>query len=212
MTDRAQILADSKSILESVPAWPHKRTINNPSSSTIIQTKTLDDGLFWASRTTTLPYSNQQQQQQLRDVIIGASTIGSTHSDHEMKYIHQIKSIDVSNITTYPDGWSYRLIADYSFGMGLKQRRFIEDIHVYEFPDSGYVISIPHLDNDDDDGFVRAKYHSIEKLMWDDDDEIKWIMATTSSAGGFIPDWMTNWKLPTEIAKDVPAVLHCIKP
>lgn len=71
---------------------------------------------------------------------------------------------------------------------------------------------------------VRGRYCSVEVVRelppsghghghGDDDDEenrIQWRMATTSDAGGNIPQWMTNMSLPGKISEDVPSFLKWI--
>lgn len=225
--ERDTLLAESKTILKSVTNWkPGKQFKSNVIPETITTstyfTTNIRDNQFWCARESLIPSAYKQK---VIDCLIGTANIGSTHSDHEVNYVEEFDSLKISNVTEYPDGgWSYELHANYKFGtIGISNRMFYESVHIYKFDKSNqteeddkdtkcaYIISVP-IDGPTG-SFVIGKYHSIEKISWSDnkDSDLKWIMATTSDAGGYLPRWLTNMILPGAISNDVPSVLKYIQ-
>lgn len=225
--ERDTLLAESKTILKSVTNWkPGKQFKSNVIPETITtstySTTNIRDNQFWCARESLIPSAYKQK---VIDCLIGTANIGSTHSDHEVNYVEEFDSLKISNVTEYPDGgWSYELHANYKFGtIGISNRMFYESVHIYKFDKNNqteeddkdtncaYIISVP-IDGPTG-SFVIGKYHSIEKISWSDnkDSDLKWIMATTSDAGGYLPRWLTNMILPGAISNDVPSVLKYIQ-
>ena len=50
---------------------------------------------------------------------------------------------------------------------------------------------------------VKARYASVERILELPDDRVEWRMATSSSAGGLVPQFMNNFALPGAISKVV---------
>lgn len=204
--DRTKLLNESKSILDSVTSWKPHKEYHHSAIPTILYT-TNKNSEFWCCRKSIIP---NEYQEGLLECIIGQPTKGSTHSDHEARYIKEISSITVDDIQEYEDGWSYKLVADYDFGGLLSKRRFYELQQVYKFENCAYILSIP-IDGPSRNDYIIGKYHSIERLSWGNQDGgVEWMMATTSDPGGYIPKWITKLSVPGAIAKDVPSVLNYI--
>ncbi|EJD44162.1 hypothetical protein AURDEDRAFT_152230 [Auricularia subglabra TFB-10046 SS5] len=58
---------------------------------------------------------------------------------------------------------------------------------------------------------VRGRYASAERLRKLDDGRVEWLMATSSAAGGNIPQFVQDMSIPGQIAHDVPKFLAWIK-
>lgn len=58
---------------------------------------------------------------------------------------------------------------------------------------------------------VRGRYASVERLRKLDDGRVEWLMATSSAAGGNIPQFVQDMSIPGQIAHDVPKFLAWIK-
>jgi len=62
----------------------------------------------------------------------------------------------------------------------------------------------PYCEYARDKSLVMAAYASIERVrLLPSNDEVEWIMATASDAGGVLPQWMQNMTVPGLVAKDV---------
>jgi hypothetical protein len=48
---------------------------------------------------------------------------------------------------------------------------------------------------------VKGKYVSVERFRQLEGGKLEWIMATSSTPGGSIPDWLTERSIPGEIIK-----------
>ena len=48
---------------------------------------------------------------------------------------------------------------------------------------------------------VKGRYASVERILELPDDKIEWRMATASSAGGLIPQFLTDFALPEAVSK-----------
>ncbi|KAG7662128.1 uncharacterized protein J8A68_004390 [[Candida] subhashii] len=208
---RDAIIANSRNIIDTAPKWPTSKTFKYilPPSKLNIQvnvSKKLIDNKLWFSRTCKIPNSYPYLQD-IISYISGTSQLGTTHSDYELEYIHELKSVECNDITTNSDGWSYFLKAVYEFGFPIKDRVFNEWVHVYKSGENCvYVISQSVNSDAQPSGKVVGEYNSIEKVSLEEDG-LSWTMATVSDPGGSIPQWLTNWSMPKSIAKDVPSVL-----
>jgi hypothetical protein len=48
---------------------------------------------------------------------------------------------------------------------------------------------------------VKARYASVERILELPGDKVEWRMATASSAGGLIPQFLTDFALPEAVSK-----------
>ena len=56
---------------------------------------------------------------------------------------------------------------------------------------------------------VKGHYASVERILELPGDKVEWRMATSSSAGGLIPQFITDAVLPEAIAKVYFSLLRC---
>ena len=65
-------------------------------------------------------------------------------------------------------------------------------------------------------GYVRAYYASAEGVREDsiatraDDTCVQWMLTTQTDAQGWIPQWIQEWAMPSQIAADVPAFFQWV--
>ncbi|KAG8940779.1 hypothetical protein FRC04_005048 [Tulasnella sp. 424] len=76
-------------------------------------------------------------------------------------------------------------------------------------PRQGWIISIP-FDPRSDEGLlsleergIRGRFAAVERLRELEDGTVEWRVATTTTIGGFVPDWVTSRAVPKAIAEDV---------
>jgi hypothetical protein len=60
----------------------------------------------------------------------------------------------------------------------------------------------------EEDG-VKGRYASVERILELPGDKVEWRMATSSSAGGLIPQFITDAVLPEAIAKVCVSLMMC---
>ncbi|KZT35074.1 hypothetical protein SISSUDRAFT_1051962 [Sistotremastrum suecicum HHB10207 ss-3] len=79
-------------------------------------------------------------------------------------------------------------------------------------PKEGYIVSIPiDLSSPGDEALaekeekaVRGRYVSVEYIKELEDGGVEWIMATSSTPGGNIPNFVAEHSMPSQISNDVP--------
>ena len=206
-TPRQTLLTDAEQILKSVPNWEAGKTYYEHTKHVTNTCHDTFNGNYWCARHSILKGIPIDK---FKSVIIGTTEVGFTHSNHEPHYVHEIELMQVSNIKTYEDnGWSFTIHAVYNFGFPLKKRLFNELVHTYVYNDRAIVVSVPIAGEIEG---VLGSYVSVEEIKWGDGaDSVEWTVATTSKAGGFIPDWVTKLSIGGAIAKDVPNVLAYIE-
>ncbi|EKM55162.1 uncharacterized protein PHACADRAFT_255589 [Phanerochaete carnosa HHB-10118-sp] len=108
----------------------------------------------------------------------------------------------------------------YKFPSPVKPRVFtvLQTIELKETsPRTGLVISIP-LDLTPIPDFakleekrVQGRYVSIERIKDLGDGRLEWRMATSSKAGGLLPQSLTEMSMPSSIAHDVPGFVNWLR-
>ncbi|KAI5956961.1 hypothetical protein KGF54_000580 [Candida jiufengensis] len=203
-TPRQFLLEESEKILKSIPNWEKGKSYYQDTSYPVETSHKTIDGNYWCARETELKNIDVEK---FKNCIIGTTEIGFTHSNHELNYVHPIQEMIVNDLKKYEDnGWSYTIHALYNFGFPLTKRYFNELVHVFVANDRALIISVPIKGKEDG---VLGTYISIEEIKWTAH-SVNWIVATTSSAGGMIPDFLTKMSLGGELVKDVPEVLAYI--
>lgn len=225
--DSQALLKESKQIIDSVTTWKKSKLYNYDLVSgkkVAVQTYTSTiNNDYWCARDSSLKelsHEKKQVYQNLLKYIVG-STVDQhkTHTEYETKYVDEIydyklepaslKNSDENTIT-------YKGQMYYKFQFPLQRRIFHELVHIVKAKDEShaYVITLaldPSLFANKEPSFVPARYTSIEKIAYDEDkNELVWSMATCSSPGGLVPDWITKMGLPPAVAKDVPHFLNWV--
>jgi len=147
--------------------------------------------------------------------------LGVDHAVHEAEYIPDIdKATLLREIEpSTSEVWSLH----YQFGPLVSPRTFtillvtaVEKVEGTERR-QGYVISVPFTTDGDselaakEEPGVKGRYAAVERLTELDDGTIEWRMATTSSPGGLIPDFLATPAIPKAIAQDVKHFLAWLK-
>ncbi|KAK6198003.1 uncharacterized protein RJT21DRAFT_156 [Scheffersomyces amazonensis] len=214
--DSIQLVDEAEAIISSVKNWKKDKQFDyvlNKRKSTPISIRTFTNdslnGDFWCARVSNLTELTDKVRhtyyESLLKYLVGSLTdIKHTHTDFEKKYIHEIydyKVIPYNLINESPNQTiSYLTQVYYKLPFPLSKRVFYELVHIYKAHDNSvaYIISLAINPKNikgskDDSGFTIGRYTSIEKISFDEDTKkLKWIMATCSSPGGFLPDWVTK--------------------
>ena len=134
------------------------------------------------------------------------------HTANESRYIKAISDFSLVEFIN-PQAQIYRIV--YKMPLGVSNRDFTPLILTREAKNEFFVISLamdhPNAPPDRSNKVVRGYYTSVEYVRQRELGSVEWITATTSTASGYLPDYLTNSLLPMEIAKDVPSFIEYYK-
>ena len=199
--------------------------LNKVNSNINVQTYHIDklNGDYWCARVSTLKEIDVEDKRRyyskLEKYIVGSiSSLENTHTEYEKQYIHELVDYELKPITLTPnkdfETFTYLARLEYKFPIPLRRRVFFELIHICKsrMESLSYIISLP-IDptcfQSESLNIVHARYASIEKISYDKStNDLEWLMATCSSPGGSIPDWLSKLSINKAIAKDVPSFLN----
>ena len=233
--DPDQLLEKSERIISSVCVnWTQDRTFKyklNKNKEDSIYVDTFHKALYgehWGARLSSLGNLSAKEKRKYFDglmkYLVGSiGDISKSHTEYEKNYIHELVDYDImpadlpQKSSTMSASGGYLVQLHYHFQFPLKKRVFYEMIYICknEAQGSAYIISLPVdpicFPEKGAIGNVVGRYTSIEKIRFDENEnKLTWIMCTCSSAGGLIPQWLTNFSLNHAIAKDVPSILSWI--
>lgn len=114
--------------------------------------------------------------------------------------------IDSSNLISLSSVWSIH----YALQAPFSPRTFTVLIITHlegVSPRQGWVISVP-FDTSSDEAMmsmeergIKGKYAAIERITELEDGSVEWRVATTTTVGGYVPDWFTARAVPAAIAE-----------
>ncbi|KAG1891353.1 hypothetical protein F4604DRAFT_1876468 [Suillus subluteus] len=184
---RNLFLALGRQVLESTESWKVGKTFSKGTVQALSRAKGPGDGAPWHCR------------------ISKHTTEDATFDE----FVSAIKKVTlVKRISETQSIWTMY----YTFPPPVSPRVFtvLQTIHFYEStPRIGLVVSIP---GDEDlakleEKGTKGRYVSVERLLELDDGTVEWRMATSSTPGGSIPNFITESSMPGQISADVPHFL-----
>jgi len=142
--------------------------------------------------------------------------LGKNKAVNEKEFIPEIKEVKkVKEVSSTAQIWTLY----YTFTPPVSPRVFTELQVVYldegsgDSPKTGLVISLP-IDLSSDPELakterkgVKGRYVSVERLLALENGNTEWRMATASTPGGMIPNFVVESTMDSTIAKDVPHFL-----
>ncbi|KDQ18151.1 hypothetical protein BOTBODRAFT_551693 [Botryobasidium botryosum FD-172 SS1] len=211
----SDLLAAAREHINSSTTWTQKKSVGNIKIFTTKST-TNPGGPAWHCRV-----SEHGPDEATFDEFWQG--LGVNHSLHEKEYIPEIQSAVL--VTAFEPGVSEAWTMHYKLGLMVSRRTFTELVvtHLEETADTpgtpkvGWLVSIPFDASETaehqalETKGVRGKYVSIEKLTQLEDNKVEWRMATCSTPGGWIPQFLSEMAIPGAIAKDVPHFLEWVK-
>jgi len=201
------ILTAANEVLESTKKWKEGKSYFKSIVKTFSQHKGPNDGAGWYCRV-----SEHTAEDATFDEFW--SKLGVNKAENEMKFIGDIKKITlIKRISDTQSIWSMF----YSFPPPISPRVFtvLQTVHLNtSSPRTGMIVSIPidlsaepELLQLQEKG-IMGRYVSIERLLELEDGKVEWRMATSSTPGGRIPQFVTEKSMPGKISEDVPHFLH----
>ncbi|ODQ81639.1 hypothetical protein BABINDRAFT_165178 [Babjeviella inositovora NRRL Y-12698] len=158
----------------------------------------------------------------------------SDHTRYESQFYEIVSGwerLDLANLSgsaeAFADGTSvlrdeflhlkewYAVQVEFDLGFPLKKREFNVLVHVtkptlnhngdLQFLVISFVLDHPETSK----GKVQGRYTSFERVTYvKARNQIEWVMATCSDAGGMIPRWAQNMSICKALAPDVPCFLN----
>jgi len=147
------------------------------------------------------------------------SALGTNKAENEMQFIPDIKKVKlVKCLSPNAEIWTLH----YGLSPVMSPRVFtvlqVKQLGEVDSKKEGIIVSIPiNLSSPEDETLaaleekgVKGRYASVERILELPGDKVEWRMATCSSAGGLIPQFLTDFALPEAVSKDVPLFLKWI--
>ncbi|KAG8977779.1 hypothetical protein FRB90_008685, partial [Tulasnella sp. 427] len=146
------------------------------------------------------------------------NALGSNHSEHELEYIPELSKATMMQAIEpgVMEVWSLHYALNSPFSPRTFTVLIVTHLEAVS-PRQGWVISMPFDPKGDEallsleERGVRGRYAAVERLRELEDGTVEWRVATTTTVGGFVPDWVTSRAVPKAIAEDVLQFLAWMK-
>ncbi|KAG8883471.1 hypothetical protein FRB99_004574 [Tulasnella sp. 403] len=143
--------------------------------------------------------------------------LGSEHTLHEKEYIPDIDKVTLIKAADPGVMWNLH----YTFHPAIISPRTFTVLLVShleaEKPRQGWIVSVP-FDSRSDSSLasmeqpgVRGRYAAVERILELEDGRVEWRMATSSTPGGAIPDFLSGPSIPKTISHDVKHFLQWLQ-
>jgi len=201
------IIEEGKKLIESTTAWKAGKTYFN-SVQTTYRAKEPEDGAPWFCR-----ISEHTPKEATFDAFW--EKLSKNKPVNEKEFIPVIKKVTkVKEISPNASIWTMY----YTFTPPVSPRVFTElqVTHLSETsPRTGIIVSLAiDLSSEGDEDLlkleekgVRGRYVSVERIVELDNGNTEWRMATSSTPGGHLPNFLVESTMAKTIASDVPHFL-----
>ncbi|KIM20132.1 hypothetical protein M408DRAFT_334124, partial [Serendipita vermifera MAFF 305830] len=197
-------------LLEESESWPLGKVVTDTKRNVNVQTfsrkKTPKDAAMWHGRVSDHP----------KDTVGGFEPfwngVGVDHTINEKEYIYEVNRC--KPLKLYSDDREIWMV-HYALSPPTSHRQFTFLITTHLETNSetglrtGYVMSIP-VDTSSDPELkqqeytaTKGAYSAIERVKEMPDESVNWRMITTSTPGGWVPQFLAELSIPGQIAKDV---------
>ncbi|OBZ69196.1 hypothetical protein A0H81_10772 [Grifola frondosa] len=181
------IIASGQALLDSATSWKHGKTYQKNTVRTLSRAKGPRDGAAWHCRVSEHPPGDATFDEFW-------SKLGVDKAENEMQFIPDIKKATFPRVFTV-----------------------VQTVHLSETsPKTGIIVSVPvdltapgseDLAKLEEKG-VKGRYVSVERLTELDNGNVEWRMATSSTPGGKIPQFVAESSMASTISHDVTHFLH----
>jgi len=201
------IIGEGKKLIESTTAWKAGKTFDGV--QTTYRAKEPEDGAPWYCR-----ISEHTPKEATFDTFW--EKLSKNKAVNEKEFIPQIKKVTkVKDISPTASIWTLY----YTFPPPVSPRVFTElqVTHLSETtPRTGIIVSLAiDLSSKGDEDLlkleekgVKGRYVSVERIVELDNGNTEWRMATSSTPGGFLPNFLVESTMAKTIAADVPHFLE----
>ncbi|KAI0672961.1 hypothetical protein C8Q78DRAFT_990315 [Trametes maxima] len=197
-----EIIKAGKQLLETTPSWKQGKAYQHNTVKTFHRAKGPKDGTAWFGRV-----SEHTKEDATFDEFW--SRLGENKAENEKEYIPEIKKVTlVKQISPTQSVWTLY----YTFPPPVSPRVFTVVQTTWLSPDApktGIIVSIP-VDLSDNAEYatkeekgVKGRYVSVERLQELESGKVEWRMATSSTPGGKIPQFVADSSMASTISRDV---------
>ncbi|KAI0072787.1 hypothetical protein K474DRAFT_1650455 [Panus rudis PR-1116 ss-1] len=203
------VLAAGRAVLDSSSSWKEGKTFHRHGTTvrTFAQPKGPQDGAGWHCRV-----SEHTAEDATFDEFW--AKLGVDKAENEKEFVHEIKKVKlVKQISPTQSVWTLY----YTFPPPVAPRVFtvLQTVHLDNAsPRTGIIVSIPiDLSSDPElaeleEKGVKGRYTSVERIKELENGKVEWRMATSSTPGGNIPQFITERTMPGKISADVPQFIQ----
>ncbi|RPD66414.1 hypothetical protein L226DRAFT_542957 [Lentinus tigrinus ALCF2SS1-7] len=196
------IIKAGQEVLDSTATWKQGKTYQKNTVKTFHRSKGPKDGAAWYARV-----SEHTKEDATFDEFW--SKLGVNKAENELQFIPDIKKVKlIKRISPTQSVWTLY----YHFPPPVSPRVFtvVQTTWLSEAtPRTGIIVSIP-VDVTEDAEYakleekgVKGRYVSVERLQELDDGKVEWRMATSSTPGGNIPQFVADSSMASTISHDV---------
>ncbi|EPQ58285.1 hypothetical protein GLOTRDRAFT_110116 [Gloeophyllum trabeum ATCC 11539] len=199
--------AAAREVLESTKTWKQGKSFHKNTVKTYSRPKGPNDSAAWYCRV-----SEHTTEDATFDEFW--DKLGHDKAQNEKEFIEDIKKVTlVKRISDTQAIWSMF----YNFPPPISPRVFtvLQTVHLDQSsPRTGLIVSIPmDLSGDPElcqlqEKGVMGRYVSVERIQELGDGKVEWRMATSSTPGGRIPQFVADRSMAGKISDDVPHFLH----
>ncbi|THU85648.1 hypothetical protein K435DRAFT_732142 [Dendrothele bispora CBS 962.96] len=197
------IIATGKQLLDSTTTWKEGKTYHK-AVKTLSRSKGPGDGAPWHCRV-----SEHKPDEATFDQLW--DKLGKDKPINEKQFIPDIDKVTkVKEISPTAQIWTLH----YKFPPPVSPRVFtvLQVARLEEAPKTGIIVSIPiDLSSPEDadlakleESGVKGRYVSVERIVELENGSTEWRMATSSTPGGSIPNFLVESTMAGKIAEDVP--------
>ncbi|RDX56474.1 hypothetical protein OH76DRAFT_1451588 [Lentinus brumalis] len=196
------IIQAGRELIDSTATWKQGKTYQKNTVKTFSRPKGSKDGAGWHLRV-----SEHTKEDATFDEFW--SKLGLNKAENEMQYIPDIKKVKlIKRISPTQSVWTLY----YHFAPPVSPRVFtvVQTTWLSDTtPRTGMIVSIP-VDVTEDAEYakleekgVKGRYVSVERIQELDNGKVEWHMATSSTPGGSIPQFVAESSMASTISHDV---------
>ncbi|KAI0636714.1 hypothetical protein C8Q77DRAFT_1154628 [Trametes polyzona] len=202
-----ELIKVGKELLESTQSWKQGKAYHHNTVKTFSRPKGPRDGTAWFGRVS----EHTKEDATFEEFWAG---LGENKAENEMQYIPEIKKVKlIKRISPTQSVWTLY----YHFPPPVSPRVFTVVQTTWlstSSPKTGIIVSLP-VDVSDNEEYVKleekgvkGRYASVERIQELENGKVEWRMATSSTPGGNIPQFVVDSSMPSTISKDVTHFLH----
>ncbi|KAI0707618.1 hypothetical protein C8Q76DRAFT_628199 [Earliella scabrosa] len=196
------IIKAGREILDNTASWKQGKTYQKNTVKTFHRSKGPKDGAGWYARVS----EHTKEDATFEEFW---SKLGVDKAENEMQFIPDIKKVKlIKRISPTQSVWTLY----YHFPPPVSPRVFtvVQTTWLSETsPKTGIVVSLP-VDVTDNEEYakleekgVKGRYVAVERLQELDNGKVEWRMATSSTPGGNIPQFVAESSMASTISGDV---------
>ncbi|KAJ9112725.1 hypothetical protein QFC22_006227 [Naganishia vaughanmartiniae] len=216
--------AQGQAVIDSIPSWHKKSTYhaNTVQAYALPKEKrsslSLDPAEHWVARTSTHRLEGSASTSAAYDYFRSGLLVD--HSEQEKQYIESCMESERLQVCREAEAEVWRMT--YKTPPPTSPRTFVFLLLTREVESTtgsrAFInISIP-FDHPsclpkqaNEKNRVRGRYISVECVREiEGGDKVEWLMATSSDAGGSIPQFLTDWSLASKVTEDVPSFVEYV--